>query len=156
MWHWFENPKPLVERLIALSVITSVSAEGYVDFTDWGLPDTSVIVGAPAEYVLELRTDLRKTSSDNWARYNRAFRYSSANQGQPNFLMFMPISLGSGNYEAVYLEGTGMVTLDSDNNRWRIFVQAVAYFSNGKNVAAFEGSVVNANIAAIHGVNIYY
>ena len=156
MWHWFENPKPLIERLVALSAITAVSAEGYVDFTGWGLPDTSVIVDAPAEYVAELRIDLRKTSSDNWARYNRSFRYNSASQKQPNIFMFMPISLGSGSYEPVYLEGTGAVTLDSDNNRWRIFVQAVAYFSNGKNIAAFDGSVINANIAIIHGVNIYY
>ena len=156
VWHWFENPKPVAERLTALSTITASSAEGYINFTGWGLPNTSVIVGAPAEYAAELRIDLRKTSSDNWARYSRSFECSSAEKSQSNLLMFMPISRGSGVYEGVYLSGTGLITLDSDNNRWRIFVQAAAYFSDGKVVAAYEGSIVNANLAAIHGVNIYY
>ena len=156
MWHFFQNPKPNTQRPIALSAITAASGEGYVYLTDWGLPDTSVIAGAPAEYILELGVDLRKTSSDNWVRYSRALRYSSAEQSESNVLTFMPISTGSGSYEPVFLSGAIRVTLDSDNNRWRIFLQVAVYFSNNKVVAGLEGTIVNANIASIDGVNIYY
>ena len=156
MWHWFENPKPNTQRPVALSAITAASGEGYVYLTDWGLPDISVIVGAPAEYILELGVDLRKTSSDNWARYSRALRYSSAEQSELNVLTFMPISTGSGTYEATFLSGAIRVTLDSDNNRWRIFLQATVYYSNNKVVAGLEGTIANANIVSIDGVNIYY
>ena len=155
MWHFFKNPLGLSDSLFSLSNVSPTSAEGYVDFTSWGLPDTSVIVGAPAEYIVYLRVGLRKSNKDNWTFFVRNFRYNSEVEEPKNILMFMPFTIAQETYEATHLVGTGTVTLDSNNNRWKIHISALAYLPNGE-IHSSQDSAVSADAAALQGVNIYY
>ena len=155
VWHFFSNPLELSDSLFSLSWLSPTSAEGYVDFTSWGLPDTSVIVGAPAEYIVYLRVGLRKNNTDKWTFFVRNFRYNSKAEETNNILIFMPFTTAREVYEANHLVGTGTVTLDSDNNRWRIHISALAYLANGE-IHSSQDSAVSADAAALQGVNIYY
>ena len=56
MWHFFSNPSPtLSSSLVELSKVSATGAEGHVPITGWGLPDTSIIANAPAEYIVYLK-----------------------------------------------------------------------------------------------------
>lgn len=155
MWHFFKNPLGLSDSLFSLSNVGPASAEGYVDFTSWGLPNTSVIVGAPAEYIVYLRVGVRKSNKDNWTFFTRNFRYNSEVDETHNILMFMPFTTAQEVYETNHLVGTGTVTLDSNNNRWKIHISALAYLASGE-IHSSQDSAVSADAAALQGVNIYY
>lgn len=155
VWHWFKNPLGISESLFSLTTLGLTSAAGYVDFTNWGLPDTSVIVGAPAEYIVYLRVGLRKSNKDNWTFFVRNFRCNSEVTETNNILMFMPFTIAQEKYEATHLIGHGSVTLDAPNNRWRIYIDTLAYLPDGEKHTT-QDSAVSADAAALQGVNIYY
>ena len=155
VWHWFENPLEPSNRLVALNTLSPSTAAGYVEFTNWGLPDTSVIANAPANYIAYLRVGLRDSNKDNWEYFTQTFRCSSGIDEPNNVVMFMPRITSGYNYNVTYLRGDLEITVDSANNRWKIHIFAIAYLPDGQNHAT-QDSAVSADGAALQGVNIYY
>ena len=157
VWHFFSNPSPtLSSSLVELSKVSATSAAGHVPITGWGLPDTSIIANAPAEYIVYLKVGLRKQDSDDWTFYEQSFRCNSKAQEPNNIFMFMPLPPATGTYETTRLRGTGKVTFEADHQRWRIHVGALAYMPNNTIHDSQNSSLVSPNAVSLQGVNIYY
>ena len=153
VWHFFSNSSPAI---VELSKISATSAEAHIPITGWGLPDTSIIVNAPAEYIVYLKVGLRKQDSDDWTFYEQSFRCNSKARELNNIFMFMPLPPDTGTYETTRLRGTGSVTFEADYQRWRIHVGALVYMPNNTIHDSQNSSLVSLTGVSLQGVNIYY
>lgn len=155
VWHFFPNPLGVDHNLTSLTYTDNYHAYGYVDFTNWGFPDTSIIVGAPTEYIAYLPVKYRTINNSTWHDYGTSVRYNTEIYDLMNISMFLTYELDGGTYDAVHVVGHWTVT-DSANNRWKIDISMLAYSSKFEILAPHNNSYVDSNQIAIQGVNIYY
>lgn len=156
VWHFIPNPLALSDSFITLSFMDRLNAEGYVEWTGWELPDTSIIEHAPKEYMAYLRVDYRISNTASWEPHIKTVIYNTEVFNQNNVFMFMPNSIDQSTYSAAFLKGVWSASPDSTNNRWKIITSMMVYLSNGSIQSLQNSDVVMLATMALQGINIYY
>ena len=156
VWHFIPNPLDLSDSLVYISYYGYTVGYALIGFGGWGLPDTSVIEHAPAEYIVYLKAGYRESSTTNWEYFHKSIRYNSEIYETQNILMFMPIPTSNGNYVSAHLVGNLTVSPEYDNNQWKIDISMEAYLSNNTIQYPQRSSVLEASVVALQGINIYY
>lgn len=156
MWHFIPNPLSLEESLVTISYYGFSLGYALINFNSWGLPDTSVIEHAPIEYIVYLKAGYRESSTTDWTYFDKNIRYNSEMYEIQNILVFMPVPTSNGNYVSAHLVGNLTVSPEYNNNQWKINVSMEAYLSNNTIQYPNRSSVLEANVVALQGLNIYY
>ena len=156
MWHFIPNPLSLEESLVTIDYYGYSKGEGYIEFNGWGLPDISIMEHAPTEYVVYLHVGYRENNTANWKYFDKNIRYNSEMYETHTVLMFMPIYTGNSNYVAAHLFGNLTVNPEYNNNKWKITIDTTAYLSDNTIQYPNRSSVIEFNVIALQGINIYY
>lgn len=156
MWHFIESPFDLEESLVEIDYYGYTKGEALIEFNGWGLPDTSIMEHAPTEYMLYLHVGYRENNTADWKYFDKTIRYNPELHETYNVLMFMPINTGDGNYVAAHLFGNLTVNPDYNNNRWKITIDTMAYASDNTIQYPNRSSLIEFNVFALQGINIYY
>lgn len=156
VWHFIPNPLALSDSFITLSFTDRLNAVGYVEWTGWSLPDTSIIEHAPKEYMAYLRVDYRISNTASWVPHIKTVIYNTEVFNQNNVFMFMPNSIDQSTYSAAFLKGAWSAAPESANNRWKIITSMMAYLSNDSIQSLQNSDVVMLSTMALRGINIYY
>lgn len=156
VWHFIPNPFSLEESLVAIDYYGYSNGEAFIQFNGWGLPDISIMEHAPTEYMLYLHAGYRENNTAGWNYFDKTIRYNSEMNETQNVFMLMPIYTGNSNYVAAHLFGNLTVNPDYNNNQWTITIDTTAYLSNNTIQYPNRSSVLEVNVIALQGINIYY
>ena len=156
MWHFIPNPFSLEESLVTINYYGYTEGDASIEFNGWGLPDISIMEHAPTEYMLYLHAGYRENNTADWKYFDKTIRYNSEMYETQNVLVFMPIYTGNSNYVAAHLVGKLTVNPNYGGNRWTIIINTTAYLSNDTIQYPNRSSVIEANVIALQGINIYY
>ena len=156
VWHFIPSPFSLEESLVTISYYGYSKGDALIEFNGWGLPDISMMEHAPTEYMLYLHAGYRENNTAEWKYFDKTIRYNSEMYETHNVLMFMPIYTGNSNCVSAHLFGNLTVNPDYNNNQWTINIDTTAYLSNNTIQYPNRSSVLEFNVIALQGINIYY
>ena len=156
VWHFIPNPFSLEESLVTIDYYGYSAGTALIEFNGWGLPDISIMEHAPTEYMLYLHVGYRENNTASWKYFDKTIRYNSEMSETHNVLMFMPIYTGNSNCVSAHLFGNLTVNPNYDNNQWTINIDTTAYLYNNTIQYPNRSSVIEFNVIALQGINIYY
>lgn len=156
MWHFIPNPLALEDSLVSINYYGYTEGDAAIGFNGWGLPDISIMEHAPTEYMFYLHVGYRENNTASWKYFDKTIRCNSEMSETHNVLMFMPIYTGNSNCVAAHLFGNLTVNPDYNSNQWTIIINTTAYLSNNTIQYPSRSSVLEFNVIALQGINIYY
>lgn len=156
VWHFFKNPLDLNDAWVTIGYYSYSEGSVDVGFTNWGLPDVSILELAPTEYIVGLKVRYRETKTAEWQSLVKNIRYNSEMSELQNIIVFMTTMPGGDAYTSAHAAGNLTVSSNYNTNMWGIVLRVTAYFPGDVVQYPQRSSVFEANNIAVQGVNIYY
>lgn len=156
MWHFIPSPLSLEESLVEINYYGYSTGDAFLELNGWELPDASIMEHAPTEYMFYLHVGFRKNNTADWKYFDKNIRCNSETHETYNILMYMPSYIGDGKYVAAHLFGNLTIQHNYNDNRLETIIDTTAYLSDNTIQYPNRSSVLEFNVFALRGINIYY